>query len=86
MPGWRHGAGTWLLPRASSRRHTGLAVRDSTQLVTTGPYRLSRNPGYLGMTLVYCGIAVLAGALWVLLALPVVLIAIDRGVIAREER
>ena len=38
------------------------------------------------MTLVYIGIAVLAEALWVLLPLPLVLLIIDRGVIAREER
>jgi protein-S-isoprenylcysteine O-methyltransferase Ste14 len=32
------------------------------------------------------GIALLAGALWALVPLPVVLIVIDRAVIAREER
>jgi protein-S-isoprenylcysteine O-methyltransferase Ste14 len=58
----------------------------TTALVTTGPYRVSRNPGYLGMALVYAGIAVLTGALWVLATLVPVLILIDRGVIAREER
>lgn len=58
----------------------------STALVTTGPYRISRNPGYLGMALVYAGIAVSAEALWALAPLPAVLAVIDRGVIAREER
>jgi protein-S-isoprenylcysteine O-methyltransferase Ste14 len=58
----------------------------STALVTSGPYRVSRNPAYLGMALVYTGIAVSAEALWVLAPLPAVLVAIDRGVIAREER
>ena len=38
------------------------------------------------MTLVYIGIALLADALWVLVPLPVVLLIIDRMVIAREER
>ena len=37
--------------------------------MTSGPYRLTRNPGYLGMALVYTGIALLAGALWTLVAL-----------------
>ena len=37
--------------------------RPTTVIVTTGPYRLTRNPGYLGMTLVYAGIAALSGAL-----------------------
>jgi protein-S-isoprenylcysteine O-methyltransferase Ste14 len=58
----------------------------TTTLVTTGPYRLSRNPGYLGMALAYAGVAVLTEALWALVPLVVILIVIDRGVIAREER
>jgi protein-S-isoprenylcysteine O-methyltransferase Ste14 len=73
--------------RALSRAGTPVSpYRASTGLVTGGPYRISRNPGYLGMALVYAGIAVVADALWVLLALPVVVVLIDRGVIAREER
>ena len=58
----------------------------STALVTTGPYRISRNPGYLGMALVYAGIGVTSEALWALAPLPAVLVVIDRGVIAREEQ
>ncbi len=60
--------------------------RPTTAVATDGPYRLTRNPAYLGMALVYVGIALLSHALWVLLPLPVVLAIIDRGVIAREER
>jgi protein-S-isoprenylcysteine O-methyltransferase Ste14 len=60
--------------------------KPTTAIVTTGPYRLTRNPAYLGMALVYIGIALLADSLWVLVPLPVVLLIIDRMVIAREER
>jgi protein-S-isoprenylcysteine O-methyltransferase Ste14 len=60
--------------------------KPTTAIVTTGPYRITRNPAYLGMALVYIGIALLAGALWVLVPLPFVLVVIDRAVIAREER
>jgi protein-S-isoprenylcysteine O-methyltransferase Ste14 len=58
----------------------------TTALVTDGPYRVSRNPAYLGFALVYAAVALLADAPWVLAPLPVVLALIQRGVIVREER
>jgi protein-S-isoprenylcysteine O-methyltransferase Ste14 len=73
--------------RAFARADTPVSpYSPSTALVTSGPYRISRNPAYLGMALVYAGIAVSAEALWALAPLPAVLAVIDRGVIAREER
>ena len=60
--------------------------KPTTAIVTTGPYRITRNPAYLGMALIFIGIALLADAPWVLAALPVSLAVIDRGVIVREER
>jgi protein-S-isoprenylcysteine O-methyltransferase Ste14 len=73
----------------SSFRRASTAVdpgKPTTAVVTSGPYRLTRNPGYLGMALVYTGIALLTGALWTLVALLPALAVIDRAVIAREER
>jgi carbonic anhydrase len=55
-------------------------------IVTDGPYRLTRNPAYLGMALIYAGIAIGSDSLWALVPLPVAIAIIDRGVIAREER
>jgi protein-S-isoprenylcysteine O-methyltransferase Ste14 len=59
--------------------------RPSTALVTTGPYRFTRNPMYLGMTLVYAGVAIWVNAIWPLLLLPLALVVMQVGVIAREE-
>jgi protein-S-isoprenylcysteine O-methyltransferase Ste14 len=70
-----------------SRKGTAVEPwKPTTAIVTTGPYRFTRNPAYLGMALTYVGIALLSSALWVLVPLPFVLAVIDRGVIAREER
>ena len=55
-------------------------------IATDGPYRLTRNPAYLGMALTYTGIALVANAPWALVSLPAAIAVIDRGVIAREER
>lgn len=60
--------------------------RPSTAMVTTGPYRLTRNPAYLGMALASAGIATASNAPWALIPLPIAIAIIDRGVIAREER
>src|SRR5215211_4919357 len=57
-----------------------------SSLVQDGPFRYSRNPGYLSLTMLYAGIAVLRNALWAILLLPLVLYVIQREVIEREER
>src|SRR5688500_12609042 len=44
--------------------------RPTTALVVSGPFRYSRNPGYLSMTLLYSGIAALANAFWPMALLP----------------
>jgi protein-S-isoprenylcysteine O-methyltransferase Ste14 len=73
--------------RTLHRAHTPVdPYRTPSALVTTGPYRLTRNPGYVAMALGFAGVAVLVGNLWILAPLPAVLLVVDRGVIVREER
>ncbi len=55
-------------------------------LVTSGPYRFTRNPMYVGMAFLYVGLALWLDVLWALAFLPVVLLVVDRRVIAPEER
>lgn len=59
--------------------------RPATTLVTKGPYRVTRNPIYIGFTLLYFGMAILATSVWMLLLLVPLLIVLQRGVVLREE-
>ena len=45
------------------RRTTVKPFEESTALITTGVYRLSRNPMYLGFELILIGVALLLGSL-----------------------
>jgi protein-S-isoprenylcysteine O-methyltransferase Ste14 len=58
----------------------------ATALVETGPFRFSRNPLYVSLTLMYVGLALLANALWVFLLIVPVMIVMHYGVVRREER
>lgn len=61
-------------------------VRPATTLVTSGLYRVTRNPMYLGFTIAYIGITLLLGTWWPVIFLPFVLWAMHVLVIFREER
>ncbi len=60
--------------------------RQTTAFVASGVYRWTRNPMYLGMALIFAGLALIFDSLATLLLFPVVVIVIDRQVIAREEK
>jgi protein-S-isoprenylcysteine O-methyltransferase Ste14 len=77
---------TWFV-RTMRGADTTLDVnKPVSSLVQDGPFRYSRNPGYLSLTILYAGIAILRNALWAILLLPLVLYVIQREVIEREER
>src|SRR5262245_860809 len=72
--------------RVLSRAHTpGDPMKTTTALVTEGPFRSSRNPIYVALTLLSLGVAFLVHASWVLLLVVTVWVVIRYGVIAREE-
>lgn len=61
-------------------------MHPTTALVVDGPFRFSRNPLYVSLTLFYLGLTLAVNALWPLVLLPFVLLIIQRGVVEREER
>lgn len=66
--------------------HTAIIpIHPAERLVQSGPYRFTRNPMYTGLTLLYLGVAATFNDLWPLLMLPIVLMALKRFVVDREE-
>jgi protein-S-isoprenylcysteine O-methyltransferase Ste14 len=69
-------------------RVAGTTIRPdkpTAKLVTDGPFRFSRNPLYLALTLMYAGLALMANSIWALLLLFPVTLVMSRFVIRREE-
>ncbi|HEY3746686.1 MAG TPA: isoprenylcysteine carboxylmethyltransferase family protein [Gemmatimonadaceae bacterium] len=68
------------------RSTTTIPFETPTSLVTSGPYRFTRNPMYVGLTLVYLGVAGTRAEIWPVIVLPVMLAYINFIVIPVEER
>ena len=64
---------------------TILPFARSSELVTTGVYRVSRNPMYLSLALLLKGAALLMGSLTPFLVVPVFMLLIRRNFIRHEE-
>ena len=73
----------WKLRAAGTNVPTNLPT---TALVTTGPYKSTRNPIYIGLSIAYLGLASLLDAPLALLSLAPVLFVLHVGVVLREEQ
>ncbi len=58
----------------------------SSTLVTGGAFAISRNPMYLGMTLILLGIAAVLGSATPFVVVPVFTVLLDRIFIVQEEQ
>ena len=67
------------------RRTTIMPNRSATEFVVVGPYKFTRNPMYLGLSVAYLGLSFAFGPVWPLVLLPLAVYVIGRTVIAREE-
>jgi protein-S-isoprenylcysteine O-methyltransferase Ste14 len=78
-----NGWSLWLF----GRHRTGLLPRQATTaLIEEGPFRVSRNPLYVGLLALYVGTALLAPTVWGLLLFPAAVLLILWGAIRPEER
>ena len=78
-----NGWSLWLF----GRHETGLLPGQATStIIETGPYRLSRNPLYVGLLALYLGLALLAPSVWALVLFPVAVLLVYWGAIRPEER
>ncbi len=75
----------WGLVIFRKARTTTVPGRRSAKLVTWGPYRTTRNPMYVGLTLAYFGEAGLLKQVWPILILPLTLAYLNWAVIPVEE-
>ncbi len=76
-----------LVLRRFRRAGTTFDVRKpASALITEGPYRFSRNPSYVSLTLLYLGIGILLNNGWILILLAPVFLVMDLWVVRREER
>jgi protein-S-isoprenylcysteine O-methyltransferase Ste14 len=67
-------------------RTSVMPTRPASSLVRHGPYRFSRNPMYVGLTILYVGLSVRTNMAWPLLALLPALVVLRAFVVRREER
>lgn len=65
---------------------TVLPFGGTSELVTSGVYRFTRNPMYLGMTLAYAGFTLLLNSVWCALFLPEALMSVYVLAVRPEER
>lgn len=79
-------AGAMWAVREFTAARTPLDIRKpATDIVTSGPYRFSRNPIYLGMVLFMIGVGFLVDSLWFFGLAVILAVILQIGVIEPEE-
>lgn len=74
------------LKRFIQTKNTVVTVLPANSLQTTGIYSVTRNPMYIGLALVYIGIACFIGNWWNIILFPLLLLIVQEYIIKREEQ
>ncbi len=80
------GLDVWAIATMRRAATNVLPHRAADQLVTSGPFRFSRNPIYLGNSLLLLGIGLAGGNGWFIVGALVSALLVDRLAIRREEQ
>jgi protein-S-isoprenylcysteine O-methyltransferase Ste14 len=75
----------WSLTLFRRARTTTVPLEAPSTVVTRGPYRLSRNPMYVSLTLIYLGESAIFAQVWPLLMLLPTLVYVNGVVVPFEE-
>lgn len=76
----------WALLTMGTHRTGLLPGAQTTTVLDVGPFARSRNPLYVGLLVCSAGIALVAGSLWALVALPLEWALLRWGAVLPEER
>jgi protein-S-isoprenylcysteine O-methyltransferase Ste14 len=80
------GVRVWAAVTLGSYYTTTLTMTEGQKVVTAGPYRWVRHPGYLGEILIWTGFGVLSSNLIAMVWLPVMFVAVLLYRISSEEK
>jgi protein-S-isoprenylcysteine O-methyltransferase Ste14 len=76
----------WALMTMARHRTALLPGGATTTVIDSGPFGRSRNPLYVGLLAGSAGVALLAGSLWAVVALPLEWALLRWGAVVPEER
>ncbi|MDH4092976.1 MAG: isoprenylcysteine carboxylmethyltransferase family protein [Cyclobacteriaceae bacterium] len=66
-------------------KNTVILIKPANSLQTAGIYSFTRNPMYLGLLILYMGIAFHIGNWWTFMLVPILILIVNRFVIRNEE-
>ena len=84
--GWPLIVGGVALAAGATHAAGGTALARPDQLVSNGPYAVSRHPMYVAWTAIYLGTALVTRTTWPLLLAPLLIVLTRREIVREEKR